>query len=48
MCREYNTVEGGLTDISHKFNKAVVDNHVLRSDVEALLLSSILSNSMVS
>ncbi|CAK9198618.1 unnamed protein product [Sphagnum jensenii] len=48
LCVENTTLLKGLTDISHKFNKAVVDNHVLRSDVEALLLSSILSNSMVS
>jgi hypothetical protein len=47
LCVENTTLLKGLTDISHKFNKAVVDNHVLRSDVEALLLSSILSNSMV-
>ncbi|CAK9198539.1 unnamed protein product [Sphagnum troendelagicum] len=45
LCVENTTLLKGLTDISHKVNKAVVDNHVLRSDVEALLL---LSNSMVS
>ncbi|CAM6011932.1 unnamed protein product [Sphagnum balticum] len=48
LCIENTTLLKGLTDISHKFNKAVVDNRILRSDVEALLLSSILSNSMVS
>jgi hypothetical protein len=33
LCIENTTLLKGLRDISRKFNKAVVDNHVRRSDV---------------
>jgi hypothetical protein len=33
---ENTTLVKRLTDISHKFNEAAVDNRVLKSDVEAL------------
>jgi len=36
LCVENTTLVKQLTDISHKFNQAAVDNRVLKSDVEAL------------